>query len=131
MAPFVHKANLSLLSDHLFYFKAYNPKESLKGKFLVIKDPSKTGELVLRKVIAEQGEWVQRKDNGGIIRIPHNHLWVEAVNPDPTQVTSDSISDFGPISRAFVQGEAIGIVWPFWRISNLRDQERYSKLFQK
>ena len=86
-------------------------------------EPSMADRVILRRVVAVQNEWVQRYDNGGIIKVPYNHIWIECENPE--ECKDDSISSYGPISQRFVIGEAVGIVWPFWRICYLTDIEKF------
>lgn len=61
-----------------------------------MKNPFKHNDILFRRVIAVENEWIQREDDGGIIKIPKNHIWVESINPKERGL--DSISTFGPIS---------------------------------
>jgi hypothetical protein len=67
-------------------------------------------------------------DNGGIIKIPTGHVWLECDNSKERHI--DSISTLGPISKKFILGEAMYTVWPWWRMSSFRDLERYKVLVQ-
>ena len=42
-----------------------------KGKYVAIRNPFNGNEVLVRKVIAVPGQWVQRKDDGGLIKIPN------------------------------------------------------------
>lgn len=68
-------------------------------------------------------------DNGGILKIPNGHVWLEGDNP--LERTADSLGELGPISKKFVFGEALFTVWPIWRISSFRDLEKYKVLLQQ
>ncbi len=59
-------------------------------------NPFNHKDIVFRRVVAIENQWVQRVDDGGIIKIPNNHVWVESLNENERGV--DSISTYGPIS---------------------------------
>ena len=56
-------------------------------------------------------------------------MWVECECAVPQkQRNNDSLSQFGPISTGFVNGEVIGVVWPLWRIQSFGELENKRKL---
>ena len=57
-------------------------------------------------VVGADGQWVKRKDDGGFIKLPRNHVWVEADSG------RDSLTEWGPISQEFIKGEVLGVVYP-------------------
>ena len=75
---------------------------------------------MLRRVVAIPNDWVMRSDDGGLIQVPNEHVWVESENQDARG--DDSISAFGPITRKLVVGTAHSIVWP--RIEPIRQVEQ-------
>lgn len=65
-------------------------------------------------------------DNGGIIKIPQNHVWVECENPHERSL--DSLTDFGPISKKYIVGLTTRIVWPLFSYSLMTELEKYKPL---
>eukprot|EP00347_Sterkiella_histriomuscorum_P023723 403333608 len=113
-------------ADRVLYQQFYLIKEKLQGKIVAVQNPYKKNEIIFRRIIAEQNQWVQRIDDGGIIKVPNNHVWVESINPNDRGV--DSLSTFGPISKNFVVGKAWYVIWPLWRLESVNDLDKYSKL---
>lgn len=101
MTPFMWQAGTPF-SDLVLYRKILGPKERLKNKIVALRNPFEPGEVVFRRVIAEEGEWVQRADDGGIIKVPKGHVWVECENPKERRIDSLSEETGGPISTKFV-----------------------------
>ena len=77
-------------------------------------------------MIATPNFWIKRKDDGGIIKIPNGHVWVE--NFSSEEECNDSITKFGPVSQSYVHGEALFIVWPFWRWASVSKLEKHNKI---
>lgn len=84
--------------------------------------------MVFRRVIADEGQWVQRIDDGGIIKIPVGHVWIECENDKARSL--DSLSDDlgGPISKQLVLGKCTGIVWPIWRRAKVAELDKFKSL---
>ena len=43
-------------------------------------NPDNPKEALFGRVIAQDNEWVQRFDDGGLIRVPNGHIWIEQDN---------------------------------------------------
>ncbi|CDW86061.1 mitochondrial inner membrane protease subunit 2 [Stylonychia lemnae] len=125
MSPYFKPAGF-MDSDRVSYLKFTNLNENLNGCIVAIKNPYKPGEVILRRLVASENDWIQRMDDGGIIKIPINHMWVESINPNDRG--PDSLSEFGPLSRGFLIGKAKRVVWPLWRFEKVNDLEKFSKL---
>ena len=80
MHPYMRKAGGSLFSDTVLYLKFSQPNERLQNKIVAVQDPFKLNHVVFRRVIAEENQWVQRANDGGIIKIPKGHVWIECEN---------------------------------------------------
>ena len=63
-------------------------------------------------------------DNGGIIKIPNGHVWIECDHDGAREF--DSLTTFGPISSKYVKGKALYTIWPVWRFSNFKDIEKFN-----
>jgi inner membrane protease subunit 2 len=104
MSPFLWKAGATHFSDLVLYGKVLSPTDRLKDRIVALKNPFEPKEVVFRRVIAEEGDWVQRADDGGIIKVPKGHVWVECENGKERRVDSLSEDLGGPVSKKFVQG---------------------------
>ena len=67
----------------------------MKGKYIIISDPYASNKTHLRRVLGVDSEWVKRKDDGGFIRIPRCHVWIET---DSKKNENDSIAKYGPLT---------------------------------
>jgi hypothetical protein len=96
---------------------------------VAIRDPSQIDKVVFRRVIAEENQWVQRAIDGGLIKIPKGHIWIEQENEEIVR-TVDSLADEigGPVSKKLVLGPASKIVWPIWRYGKLSEIDKFRKL---
>ena len=63
--------------DLVLYRKFVNPGEKLHNRIVAIRDPNKIDKVVFRRVIAQENQWVQRAIDGGLIKIPKGHIWIE------------------------------------------------------
>ena len=41
--------------------------ESIENRIVAVIDPFTHGRIVFRRVVADEGRWVQRSDDGGLI----------------------------------------------------------------
>lgn len=85
-------------------------------------DPHSNKNVLIRKLIGLPSEWISRKDDGGMIRLPNCHIWIECEG----EHERDSLSKFGPITAKLLLGKARYIVWPPWRWMNLENLAKYS-----
>ena len=97
----------------------------MRHQLVVLKDPY-TNSYIVRRVVGIPNEWVQRKDDGGLIQVPNEHLWLECESNDFRQ--NDSLSLYGPITRKLVQGTVKRVVWPPWKWDNLEQIENRADL---
>ena len=101
----------------------------MKDRIVAMRDPARLDSIVFRRVIAEENQWVQRAIDGGLIKIPKGHVWIEQEN-DEVQRSVDSLADEigGPVSMKLVLGPAYRIVWPIWRAGKFSDIDRFRRL---
>jgi len=67
-------------------------------------------------------------DDGGIIKIPKGHVWIECENEKERSIDSLSEEIGGPISKKFVLGPCVKIIWPLWRWESFQDMEKFKRL---
>jgi hypothetical protein len=65
-------------------------------------------------------------DDGGIIKVPFGHVWVECENDKQRGI--DSLTAFGPITSKLILGKALYTVWPVWRLMSFKDIEKFRAL---
>lgn len=53
---------------------------------------------------------LMRLKDGGKVKVPQGHVWLEG---DNWRRTMDS-NDYGPVSNSMIRGKAVALVWP-WR----------------
>jgi len=106
-----------------------NPGEKLHNRIVAIRDPASRDKIVFRRVIAQENQWVQRAVDGGLIKIPKGHIWIEQEN-DNVPRSVDSLADEigGPVSQKLVIGPAHRIVWPIWRMSTFSEIDKFRRL---
>jgi mitochondrial inner membrane protease subunit 2 len=78
-----------------------------KGDIVVLRSPESVRQLVVKRLIGKDGDWVKRR-SGGLAHVPTGKIWVEGDNED-TSVDSDR---FGPVPISLLQARASHIVWP-------------------
>jgi mitochondrial inner membrane protease subunit 2 len=124
MAPFLRPGGFPF-SDFVLYHQYIKDKENLRNQIVALRDPFHPKRIAFRRVIAVEGQWVQRIDDGGIIQIPKGHVWIECENP--LERSLDSLSDdlAGPISVQHIKGRCLRIVWPIWRSSSMKDLDKF------
>ena len=73
------------MSDCILFSKIKPDKKgmpTLIGHIVALDNPYAPGETIYRRVIATENLWIKRKDDGGIIKVPNGHVWIENVTPD-------------------------------------------------
>ena len=90
--------------------------KDMQGSIVALNDPYHPGTILFRRVIATENMWVKRKDDGGIIKVPKGHVWLENVSFATSQ-EDDSLTKFGPLSQSYLHGKVFGVVWPLWRVA--------------
>ena len=66
-------------------------------------------------------------DDGGIIKVPAGHVWVECENMEDRNYDSLTMLG-GPISKKLVMGKCTHLIWPLWRYTSFKDLDKYSIL---
>ncbi|KAL6653139.1 hypothetical protein ACP70R_012064 [Stipagrostis hirtigluma subsp. patula] len=86
-----------------------------RGDVVVFRSPTDHRELMVKRLIALPGDWIQVPEKQEIRQIPEGHCWVEG---DNAAASWDSRS-FGPVPLGLMHGRATHIVWPPHRIGRL------------
>jgi len=72
------------------------------GQIAIFKSPRERHSLIIKRIVAREGDMVYPRNGGAPITIPRGHCWVEGDNAD---LSVDS-NDYGPIPMALYIGNA-------------------------
>ncbi|CAN6234336.1 unnamed protein product [Urochloa humidicola] len=86
-----------------------------RGDVVVFKSPRNHRELVVKRLIALPGDWIQVPEKQEIRQIPQGHCWVEG---DNAALSLDSRT-YGPVPLGLMQGRVTHVVWPPHRIGRV------------
>lgn len=98
-----------------------------RGDVVVFRSPTEHRSLLVKRLIALPGDWIQVPAAQEIRQIPVGHCWVEGDNPD---VSWDSRS-YGPIPLGLMQGRVTHIVWPPNRIGPVERKIPEGRVMQR
>ncbi|KAF1994499.1 LexA/Signal peptidase [Amniculicola lignicola CBS 123094] len=101
-----------------------------RGDVVTFWKPHREEEISIKRVVAVEGDLVRVMRGYGVegILVPYNHIWVEG---DNWRKSYDS-NDFGPVSKALIDGKAVR-VWRngWWReIGDGREERRQSRVVE-
>ncbi|KAF2817016.1 LexA/Signal peptidase, partial [Mytilinidion resinicola] len=119
MAPTLSpKSRSAGIHDRVLLWRGL-PRQNLKrGDVVTFWKPHNPEEISIKRIIALEGDTnyiggsgmydgaVKCPDGSVKIVVPHNHIWVEGDN----WTASQDSNDFGPISKAMVDGKALYIM---------------------
>ncbi|KAL5213713.1 hypothetical protein ABZP36_002865 [Zizania latifolia] len=87
-----------------------------RGDVVVFRSPKDHENLVVQRLIALPGDWIQVPELQEIRQIPQGHCWVEGEHD--ASISWDSRS-FGSIPLGLMYGRVTHIVWPPNRIGRV------------
>jgi len=100
-----------------------------RGNLIVYVSPKNPEELLIKRVIATEGDIVETNGSGDYplprVRIPSGHVWVQG---DNRAVSVDS-NKYGPVSLGLMVGVATHILWPLSRASRISSDTETYKYF--
>ncbi|KAF8650248.1 hypothetical protein HU200_064006 [Digitaria exilis] len=102
-----HQAERMLVEKRCLYTYDFT-----RGDVVVLRSPRSHREVLVKRLIALPGDWIQVPENQEIRQIPQGHCWVEG---DNAANSSDSRS-YGPVPLGLMQGRVTHVVWPPQRI---------------
>nr|AHW98600.1 ossigP3 [Oryza punctata] len=98
-----------------------------RGDVVVFRSPTEHRSLLVKRLIALPGDWIQVPAAQEIRQIPEGHCWVEGDNPE---ISLDSRS-YGPIPLGLMQGRVSHIVWPPNRIGRVERKMPEGRVMQR
>lgn len=99
-----------------------------RGDVLLFRSPACPDTILIKRLIALEGDWVALPDRADIEKIPQGHCWLEGDNAD---LSEDSRSKYGPVPLALVEGRVIHVLWPPSRISSVPPVNPPGRLLMK
>ena len=80
-----------------------------RGDVVVLRSPSDPAELITKRLIALEGDWVQRRDGAReMTQVPRGHVWVEG---DNARFSKDS-NAFGAVPAGLIESQVVATLWP-------------------
>lgn len=110
-----------LKGDVVFFEKFSAPASGFsrdgisRGDVVVVRSPQEPNQLIVKRLIALQGDWINVPQTYEILQIPKGHCWVEG---DNGKASLDS-RIFGPIPLALVEGRVTHKIWPPNRVGRV------------
>ncbi|PWZ45308.1 Mitochondrial inner membrane protease subunit 2 [Zea mays] len=86
-----------------------------RGDVVVFRSPRDHRELVVKRLIALPGDWIQIPEKQEIQQIPQGRCWVEGDNA----ATSFDSRSYGPVPMGLLRGRVTHIIWPPHRIGRV------------
>ncbi|CAL5222586.1 g4976 [Coccomyxa viridis] len=80
-----------------------------RGDVVLLRSPEKPGTMLVKRLLALEGDWVTVPGRMDVEKIPKGHCWVEGDNPD---TSTDSRSRYGAVPLALIEGRVPFILWP-------------------
>ena len=77
----------------IFWYVDQNSRET--RKFIDFRSPKESGGLIIKRIVACEGDQVYPRDGGAPITIPRGHVWIEGDNG----ARSLDSNDYGPVSK--------------------------------
>lgn len=97
-----------------------------RGDVVIITNPHDPSQLLVKRVIATEGDWIRNRLDQTLTRVPTSKIWVEGDNDLPGQ--SHDSNDFGAVPLGLVCGTAAAVVWPLSRSGAVPPADRESSL---
>uniref|UniRef100_A0A0D9W281 Mitochondrial inner membrane protease subunit 2 n=1 Tax=Leersia perrieri TaxID=77586 RepID=A0A0D9W281_9ORYZ len=98
-----------------------------RGDVVLFRSPTDHRELMVKRLLALPGDWIQVPSAKEIRQVPEGHCWVEGDNAD---VSWDSRC-YGPIPLGLMQGRVTHIVWPLNRIGRVERKMPEGRVMQR
>ncbi|KAJ1270070.1 hypothetical protein BS78_06G026500 [Paspalum vaginatum] len=98
-----------------------------RGDVVLFRSPVNHRELVVKRLIALPGDWIQIPEKEEIRQIPQGHCWLEG---DNAAVSLDSRL-YGPVPLGLLQGRVTHVVWPPNRISRVERKMPEGRIMPK
>mmetsp|Transcript_11473 Transcript_11473/g.70532 ORF Transcript_11473/g.70532 Transcript_11473/m.70532 type:complete len:166 (-) Transcript_11473:1995-2492(-) len=89
------------------------------GDVVVVRAPDEPRMLLVKRLRALEGDWVKTQGSLGMTQVPKGHCWLEGDNPSCSR---DSISAYGPVPLALIDGRVTHIFWPPGRIRKIESK---------
>lgn len=87
-----------------------------RGDVVLFRSPVSTDTMLIKRLVALEGDWVAFPDRVDIEKIPQGHCWVEGDNPG---LSEDSRNKYGPVPLALIEGRVTHVLWPPSRLSRV------------
>lgn len=94
------------------------PVRAARGDIVSFMSPTDPWKLLIKRVVAVEGDLVKNKARGGVHEVPRGYVWVEGDGPK-----SRDSCEFGPIPRGLITARVKRIIWPLSRAGRIPDYQ--------
>lgn len=115
-------------NDWVLYSKAkprHWKQAEIVDRVVAYKNPYSPCQVKIARCVTTEKLYVKRRDNSEIIEIPDGHVWLETDRHSKKKRTLDSLTKFGPVPYALIQGEVLAVIWPLHRVAWFSNLEKY------
>ncbi|BDA41476.1 mitochondrial inner membrane protease subunit 2 [Coccomyxa sp. Obi] len=99
-----------------------------RGDIVLLRSPEDPNMMLIKRLLALEGDWVTIPGSLELAKIPKGHCWVEGDNPE---FSADSRSRFGPVPIALIEGRVRYIFWPPSRVGRVASHVPAGRLLVK
>ncbi|KAK9820562.1 hypothetical protein WJX72_011658 [[Myrmecia] bisecta] len=87
-----------------------------RGDVVLLRCPDHPHTILVKRLLALEGDWVLVPGVADIQKIPKGHCWIEGDNP---ALSEDSRSKYGPVPLGLIEGRVTHVIWPPSRIGRI------------
>ncbi|PHH92279.1 hypothetical protein CDD83_8093 [Cordyceps sp. RAO-2017] len=120
MHPLLNEDRDSTLRRDMVLNYKWAPQDGLeRGMIVTLRSPLRPEAVVVKRVVALEGDVVQTKAPYPIptVRIPQGHVWVEGDGPPRSSLDSNT---YGPVSKRLLTGRVTHFVYPLRKFGPVR-----------
>lgn len=99
-----------------------------RGDVVLFRSPASPDTILIKRLLALEGDWVALPDRVDIEKIPQGHCWLEG---DNANLSEDSRSKYGAVPLALIEGRVTHVLWPPSRMSSVSSFTPPGRLLMK
>ncbi|KAL3131778.1 hypothetical protein ABBQ38_007495 [Trebouxia sp. C0009 RCD-2024] len=99
-----------------------------RGDVVLLRSPVCPDAVLIKRLVALEGDWLTLPDCVDIAKIPQGHCWVEGDNPE---LSEDSRNKYGPVPLALIEGRVTHVLWPPSRLSRIPPVNPHRRLLMQ
>ena len=123
-----NSSNLLRKNEYILYKKTKPlPAQmaELRMRLVAFKNPFNPSQIVVRRFVGAQSEYIRRRDNQMLEEVRSGHWWAECDQQNSKGSSVDSLTKYGGLPYGLCQGEVIAVLWPLNRVSWYSNLEKH------